>query len=128
MLCVIDPSLGGVLALGDRGTGKTTTVRGLASLLPPIQAVKGCRYLCAPDSTAGLCENCGEGSERSVATVPVPVVDLPLGATEDRVLGALDIERALVCVRQEARLKHLLTAHQSPLDIKRAKNTILRCP
>ncbi|MEL6966170.1 MAG: magnesium chelatase ATPase subunit I [Pseudomonadota bacterium] len=96
MLCVIDPSLGGVLALGDRGTGKTTTVRGLASLLPPIQAVKGCRYLCAPDSTSSLCETCGEGAELLVATVPVPVVDLPLGATEDRVLGALDIERALV--------------------------------
>ncbi|MFD0917793.1 magnesium chelatase ATPase subunit I [Pseudahrensia aquimaris] len=99
MLAAVDPSLGGVLALGDRGTGKTTAVRGLASLLPPMKAVADCRYKCDPTGKSGLCEICAAQKDLSAAkakTVPVPVVDLPLGATEDRVLGALDIERALV--------------------------------
>ncbi|MEN0040497.1 MAG: magnesium chelatase ATPase subunit I [Pseudomonadota bacterium] len=91
MLSAVDPSLGGVLALGDRGTGKTTAVRGLANLLPPIRAVKGCRYNSDPDL-----KDSTDRDALEVHTIPVPVVDLPLGATEDRVLGALDIERALV--------------------------------
>jgi len=95
MLCVVDPSLGGVLALGDRGTGKTTAVRGLASLLPPVNVVKGCRYRCDPDGT-NLCEACAAQDDLPSVSAAVSVVDLPLGATEDRVLGALDIERALV--------------------------------
>ncbi|MEM7570430.1 MAG: magnesium chelatase ATPase subunit I [Pseudomonadota bacterium] len=99
MLSVVDPSLGGVLALGDRGTGKTTAVRALAALLPQMQAVVGCRYACAPDACAGLCEACS-GPEKSKAPkskrMSVPVVDLPLGATEDRVLGSMDIEKALI--------------------------------
>jgi len=99
MLCVVDPSIGGVLALGDRGTGKTTAVRALAALLPDITAVSGCRYHCDPDKTAGLCAQCKAAKDLAKAktkTIPVPVVDLPLGATEDRVLGSLDIEKALI--------------------------------
>ncbi|EFL89060.1 magnesium chelatase ATPase subunit I [Ahrensia sp. R2A130] len=99
LLSAVDPSLGGVLALGDRGTGKTTAVRGLANLLPPIKAVKDCHYHCDPAVTDALCEICAANADlakQGTRTVAVPVVDLPLGATEDRVLGALDIERALV--------------------------------
>ncbi|MEO0410363.1 MAG: magnesium chelatase ATPase subunit I [Pseudomonadota bacterium] len=99
MLSVVDPSLGGVLALGDRGTGKTTAVRGLAALLPDIKAVSGCRYNCDPVAASGACELCGTGKDlasQKSKTVPVPVVDLPLGATEDRVLGSMDIEKALI--------------------------------
>ncbi len=99
ILSAVDPSLGGVLALGDRGTGKTTAVRGLASLLPTITAVKSCRYNCDPAGSGNLCSDCAQNNDlqnSKTATVAVPVVDLPLGATEDRVLGALDIERALV--------------------------------
>ncbi|WP_456298223.1 magnesium chelatase ATPase subunit I [Elioraea thermophila] len=95
LIAAVDPSVGGVLAFGDRGTGKSTTVRALAALLPPMSVVQGCPYNCAPDDAAGLCPACTHGGEPQVASVPVPVVDLPLGATEDRVLGALDIERAL---------------------------------
>jgi magnesium chelatase subunit I len=99
MLCVVDPSLGGVLALGDRGTGKTTAVRALAALLPDIKAVVGCRYQCDPADTGHLCEDCpvhkGHSKVKS-KTIAVPVVELPLGATEDRVLGSLDIEKALI--------------------------------
>ncbi len=97
VIAAIDPSVGGVLAFGDRGTGKSTTVRALAAILPPMRAVAGCAYGCAPEKTAGLCGLCtGKGAAAAKArTVPVPVIDLPLGATEDRVLGALDLERAL---------------------------------
>ena len=98
LAAAVDPSIGGVLVFGDRGTGKSTAVRGLAALLPPIEAVEGCPYGCGPAAAqASLCDACraaGEGGLRSVR-VPVPVVDLPLGATEDRVVGALDLERAL---------------------------------
>ncbi len=94
LLAAVDPAIGGVLVLGDRGTGKSTAVRALAALLPPMRAVSGCPYNCDPASPAALCDHCRTGPRRA-STVPVPVVDLPLGATEDRVAGALDIERAL---------------------------------
>jgi magnesium chelatase subunit I len=95
LIAAVDGSIGGVLVLGDRGTGKSTAVRALAALLPPMKSVEGCRYGCDPGDAAALCDACrGRGRLRAVDT-PVPVVDLPLGATEDRVAGALDIERAL---------------------------------
>ena len=97
LAAAVDPGLGGVLVLGDRGTGKSTAVRALAALLPPMRAVEGCRFNCDPSGTGDLCDACrARGAPPLPArTVPVPVVDLPLGATEDRVVGALDIERAL---------------------------------
>jgi magnesium chelatase subunit I len=98
MIAAVDPKVGGVLAFGDRGSGKSTAVRALAALLPAMRAVAGCRYQCDPDDAAAHCGACRErarkGKLKSVS-VPVPVVDLPLGATEDRVVGALDLERAL---------------------------------
>ncbi|WP_275426715.1 magnesium chelatase ATPase subunit I [Elioraea rosea] len=96
LIAAVDATLGGVLVFGDRGTGKSTAVRALAALLPPMRVVVGCPYSCSPDAPAGLCEQCSQpGAKAKTALVPVPVVDLPLGATEDRVVGALDIERAL---------------------------------
>ncbi len=97
------------MVMGHRGTAKSTAVRALAALLPPIKAVTGCPYSCAPEQTAGLCEQCRQpaGNKKAsdartstqtrqkTSTIPVPVIDLPLGATEDRVCGTLDIERAL---------------------------------
>ncbi|TFZ61065.1 magnesium chelatase ATPase subunit I [Methylorubrum sp. Q1] len=94
LIAAVDPSVGGVLVFGDRGTGKSTAVRALAALLPKIRAVAGCPYSCAPDSPAEACPHCARGRGKS-HQIPVPVVDLPLGATEDRVVGALDLERAL---------------------------------
>jgi magnesium chelatase subunit I len=93
-LCAVDPSIGGVLALGDRGTGKSTAIRALAALLPPMRAVEGCAYNCEPGKPGPGCEVCARRGAKPV-TVPVPVVDLPLGASEDRVVGALDLEKAL---------------------------------
>jgi magnesium chelatase subunit I len=97
LIAAIDPRIGGVLVFGDRGTGKSTAVRALAALLPPMRAVLQCRYHCDPALAVG-CEDCearkANGALKS-HLVPVPVVDMPLGATEDRVVGALDLERAL---------------------------------
>ena len=102
MLTAIDPSIGGVLVFGDRGTGKSTAVRALASLLPKMRAVVGCQYGCDPENAK--CPDCLANAAAGSKTRPssknshlvmVPVVDLPLGATEDRVVGALDLERAL---------------------------------
>jgi len=98
-LVAIDPKVGGILALGDRGTGKSTAVRALADLLPPLQVVVGCRYGCEPASSSATCTDCASlkatGKRPKTETRPVPVVDLPLGASEDRVVGALDLEKAL---------------------------------
>ncbi len=97
LIAAIEPTIGGVLVFGDRGTGKSTGIRALAALLPPMQVVAGCPYNCDPAEhfarcTAGCPAHREGAATRSVA---VPVVDLPLGATEDRVVGALDLERAL---------------------------------
>ena len=98
LIAAIDPSIGGVLVFGDRGTGKSTAVRALAALLPKMRSVIGCRYGCDPVG-AGGCDDCvalkAKGSVPKSHLVPVPVVDMPLGATEARVVGALDLERAL---------------------------------
>lgn len=92
ILTAIDPGIGGVLVFGDRGTGKSTAVRGLAALLPPIDAVDGCPVNSQrPEDVPDWVET----GSKTVKKRPTPVIDLPLGATEDRVLGALDIERAL---------------------------------
>ena len=96
LIAAVDPSVGGVLVFGDRGTGKSTAIRALAALLPKMRAVSGCPYACDPDGPAEACPHCATHPrpKKSIET-PVPVVDLPLGATEDRVVGALDLERAL---------------------------------
>ena len=97
-IAAVDPGIGGVLVLGERGTGKSTTIRALAALLPKIDVVKGCPYQCDPHQPQpGLCDFCAKSlATPTTTTMTIPVVDLPLGSTEDRVVGALDIERALV--------------------------------
>ncbi len=98
LISAVDPTIGGVLVFGDRGTGKSTAVRALAALLPPMRVVAGCRFHCDPAAEATWCGECRERAaiaEPESLLEPVPVVDLPLGATEDRVIGALDLERAL---------------------------------
>jgi magnesium chelatase subunit I len=97
LIAAVDPSIGGVMVFGDRGTGKSTAARALAGLLPPIMVMDGCRFGCAPADGPRTCPvpcaaSAGGGKAHKQ---PVPFVDLPLGATEDRVLGSLDLERAL---------------------------------
>jgi magnesium chelatase subunit I len=99
ILSAIDPLIGGVLIMGNRGTGKSTAVRAIADLLPGITRIKGCIYGCDPAAPSEWCSGCLDrrnGGRRLPSDRGcVPVVELPLGATEDRVCGSLDIERAL---------------------------------
>jgi magnesium chelatase ATPase subunit I len=99
ILNVIDPSIGGVLIMGHRGTGKSTAVRGLAELLPEVWVAKRCPYRCNPSDMKTACDDCRAqlASEKKLERerTQVAVVDLPLGATEDRVCGSIDIQRAL---------------------------------
>lgn len=92
VLTAIDPRIGGVLVFGDRGTGKSTAVRALAALLPDIEAVAGCP---CNSTKPEDCPDFFDPSGAEMVRKPTPVVDLPLGISEDRVTGALDIERAL---------------------------------
>jgi len=97
ILNVIDPSIGGVLIMGEKGTAKSTTVRALADLLPEIEVIKGCRFNCSPEGP--FCSDCLEkiknGNSLETEKKKMRVVELPLGVTEDRVVGTLDIEHAI---------------------------------
>ncbi|MFP3869637.1 MAG: ATP-binding protein [Syntrophobacteria bacterium] len=99
VLSLVHPDIGGVLIRGERGTGKSTAVRALASLLPPIPVVAGCPFRCHPTDRALMCHQCLErylqGEALSVAQDSMKVVDLPLGSTEEMVLGTLNIEQAV---------------------------------
>ena len=99
LLNVIDPRIGGVMIMGDRGTGKSTTIRALADLLPAIEVVEGDPYnssLEDPDLQSNdVRERIDSGSDIQKGEKQVPMIDLPLGATEDRLCGTIDIEKAL---------------------------------
>jgi magnesium chelatase subunit D len=99
ILNVIDSSVGGALMMGHRGTGKSTVVRAIADLLPQISRVAGCAYGCDPGDDENFCAECretiGSGTKLRRQQSAVSVVELPLGATEDRVCGTIDVEQAL---------------------------------
>lgn len=99
VLNAIDPRIGGVLIRGERGTAKSTAARALAALLPLVRVVSDCRFGCDPDTPANWCTECRERAERGeqlpVATRQIPFINLPVSATEDRVVGTLDIEAAI---------------------------------
>jgi magnesium chelatase subunit D len=112
LLCAVDPSMGGVLIRGDKGTAKSTAARALAAILPPIDRVAGCAFNCTgPNSHCTVCT--------SEAGVPssVPFITLPLGATEDRVLGSLDIASALAGGKRVFQPGLLASAHRGILYI-----------
>ncbi len=121
LLAATDQGIGGVMVFGDRGTGKSTAVRALAALLPPIEVAKGCRFHCDPsDGTKQCADGCGTGRARRAAQIELmatPVVDLPLGATEDRVVGALDLELALTRGQKRFEPGLLARAHRGFLYI-----------
>ncbi|AMW04594.1 magnesium chelatase ATPase subunit I [Gemmatimonas phototrophica] len=121
LLVAIDPSIGGVMVFGDRGTGKSTAVRALAGLLPQMKVVQGCKYGCDPAASTQRCDECAkryaDGGHPRAVFAPVPVVDLPLGATEDRVVGALDLERALTTGEKAFEPGLLARAHRGFLYV-----------
>ncbi len=116
LLCAVNPGIGGVLIRGDKGSAKSTAARGLAGVMAPVERVAGCAYNCAPAEPAAVCGVCN-ALERSTETTPVPFVNLPLGASEDRVLGSLDFERALKEGRKAFQPGLLASAHRGILYI-----------
>ncbi|MGQ9687739.1 MAG: putative cobaltochelatase [Desulfobaccales bacterium] len=99
ILNAINPRLGGVLIRGEKGTAKSSAARGLAELLPPIRVVADCPFNCDPEDLDLMCPECRrrreQGETLSSRLIPMPVVDLPLGTTEDRLLGTIDLEKAI---------------------------------
>lgn len=99
LLNAVDPSIGGVLISGHKGTGKSTAVRALSRILPKIEVVKDCPYHCSPTDEGAMCSSCSErrgaGEILPVEVCSMPLVELPLSATEDRVVGTLHIEKTL---------------------------------
>lgn len=99
LINVVNPRVGGVLIRGEKGTAKSTAVRALAQLLPRQWLVSGCDYACDPMDHGSLCADCAsrlaQGEELESTERQVQVVELPVGATEDRLLGTLDLESAL---------------------------------
>lgn len=116
LLSAVDPTLGGVLIRGDKGTAKSTAARALTDILPMIELIAGCSFNCEPGAPCGHCEICSEASA-TAQTATVPFVTLPLGATEDRVLGTLDLERALKGVKRAFQPGLLAAAHRGILYI-----------
>ena len=99
VLNVVNPQIGGALIRGERGSAKTIAVRGLADILPEIEVVEGCRFSCDPKDISKMCTLCREEYEQGVK-LPVTrrrvkIVELPVGTTEDRVVGTLNIEKAI---------------------------------
>jgi len=99
LINAINPKIGGLLIKGPKGSGKSTIIRALADILPKIEVVENCPFNCDPRDPSNMCPKCGE-SYKKAEKLPVEeremvVVDLPLGATEDRVVGSLDVEKAI---------------------------------
>jgi len=98
LLNAVDPRVGGVLVRGEKGTAKSTAVRALGAILPPVDVIEGCRFSCDPADPGSWCSECRERRAQGPlpkTSRPARVVDLPVSATEDRLVGTLDLEHAL---------------------------------
>jgi magnesium chelatase subunit D len=116
LMCAVDPSLGGVLIRGDKGSAKSTAARALTDILPLISRVPGCAFVCSPDIPSEHCPVCNGLDVVAVAS-PVPFITLPLGATEDRVVGTLDLQQALKGAERVFQPGLLAAAHRGILYI-----------
>ena len=116
LLNAINPAIGGVLIRGEKGSAKSTSVRALAALLPDLAVMVGCPYACDPNEPFFDCPHCA-GTDGTTMYRPVRVVDLPIGATEDRVLGTLHLERALQSGERHFEPGLLAAAHRGILSI-----------
>lgn len=121
VLNVIHPGIGGLLIWGEKGTAKSTAVRALADLLPEIPVVAGCPFSCDPDERVEICPSCRERAQKNGALPraerAVRIVELPLGATEERVLGSLDLEEAIKKGERRFEPGLLASAHRGILYI-----------
>lgn len=121
LLNAVDPAIGGVLIQGHKGSGKTTAVRALAALLPEIEVVAGCPYHCPPAPLEAMHEGCAArlraGETLKILKRPMPLVDLPLAATEDRVVGTLHLEKTLASGQRHFEPGLLAAAHRGILYV-----------
>jgi len=108
ILAVINPGLGGVLIRGEKGTAKSTAVRALAALLPQQEVIAECQFGCDPENSDFWCDSCKNRSGFAVIKRKRPLVELPIGATEDRLLGSINLEDAIT--RGESRFEPGLLA------------------
>ncbi len=115
LLNAVHPAIGGVLVRGEKGTAKSTVVRGLAALLPAVAVVDGCRFSCDPAAPDPACPDAPH--DGAAATRPARLVELPVGATEDRLVGSLDLERALTAGVRTYQPGLLSTAHRGVLYV-----------
>ena len=116
LLNAVSPAIGGVLVRGEKGTAKSTMVRGLAALLPPVPVVPGCPYSCDPAAPDPACPAGPHGAVASELR-PVTLAELPVGATEDRLTGSLDIERVLTAGTTAFQPGLLAAAHRGVLYV-----------
>jgi magnesium chelatase subunit D len=120
LLNAVSPAIGGVLVRGEKGTAKSTMVRGLAALLPPVRVVPGCPYSCdpaAPDPGCPAGPHDGAHDGTGSRERPVTLAELPVGATEDRLAGSLDIERVLTAGTTAFQPGLLAAAHRGVLYV-----------
>ena len=130
ILNAIDPRIGGVLIRGERGTAKSTAARALAALLPPVKVVERCRFGCDPEKPITWCTECRErfkdNGEIPVENRRTPFINLPISATEDRVVGTLDIEKAIQKGERHFEPGVLASANRGLLYIDAVSYTHLR--
>ncbi|WP_051110708.1 magnesium chelatase subunit D family protein [Longispora albida] len=115
LLNAVSPAIGGVLVRGEKGTAKSTMVRALARLLPELDVLGGCRFSCAPGREYQHCPDAA--SHGATSSAPARLVELPVGATEDRLLGSLDLEQALTAGRTKYTPGLLAAAHRGALYV-----------
>lgn len=116
LLCAINPGIGGLLIQGDKGTAKSTAARALAEVVPKITKTENCRFNCAAEYPLDICEVCRQ-AERTLHQVQVPFINLPIGATEERVIGSLDLEGILAEKKKKFQPGLLAAVHQGILYI-----------
>lgn len=114
LLCAINPGIGGLLIQGDKGTAKSTAARALAEIAPVITKVDNCSFACSAAEPLDFCDVCNH-PEKQLIQVQVPFINLPLGATEERVLGNLDLEQVLIEKKKKLQPGLLAAAHQGIL-------------
>src|SRR6195952_3591462 len=117
LLNAVSSAIGGVLVRGEKGTAKSTIVRGLAALLPSVNVVTGCRFSCDPAAPAPRCPDGPHPPGASSNARPARLVELPVGASEDRLVGSLDLERALTAGVKAFEPGLLAAAHRGVLYV-----------
>jgi magnesium chelatase subunit D len=116
LLCAINPAIGGLLIQGDKGTAKSTAARAVAAVVPQVTKMADCVFNCDIDLPAAICEVCNH-PEKTVVQQRAPFVNLPIGATEERILGSLDLEAVLVQKKKKFQPGLLASVHQGILYI-----------